>query len=472
MPDRFERLQAVAQEHGQGHIFQYWDILTNGARDALLDQVAQIDFPVMRRLIAQWVLATPPEEHFTAIEPVPMIPHGNVAHPEHAEAWAAGEAALRRGEVGLFLVAGGQGTRLGFDGPKGAFPIGPVSGKTLFDYHAAKIHNLQGRYGCELPWYIMVSDTNDAETRAFFEDKGYFGLNPDQIQFLRQRMAPCVDEQGRFMLEAPGVLAMNPNGHGGSIPAMVENGVLDDARRRGVRYLSYFQVDNWAVKVADPLFIGYHALRNAEMSSKNHAKNQPREAVGVHCLCDGEYRVIEYSELDIYPQLLETLPSGELKHRAGNPAIHILSVDFVQRVYDHFDDFPWHLAHKRIPCIGEDGEMVRPDKPNGYKFETFVFDALRLIKHAPLALEIERRFEYTPIKQMEGDNSVAAARQNMSDWWAEWIQASGGTVATNAQGRCAVNLEIDPAHALTQEEFLQKNDGKRWEIAEDTAIVG
>lgn len=460
-----QALRTRAAEFGQDHIFRFWDTLDADARAAFLAQVAEIDFALMKRLAEEWIFSEPPAETFSDIRPLPVIPVATQDRADAREAWAAGEAALRAGRVGLFLVAGGQGTRLGFEGPKGAYPIGPITGKSLFQYHAEKILNLQNRYGRVLPWYIMVSDANAEETKAFFHAHNHFGLNAADIIFLTQRMVPCMDAQGKFMLETPGALAMNPNGHGGSLPAMVERGILDDARRRGVDLLSFFQVDNWAVQVADPYFIGYHVLQNADMSSKNHRKHAPREAVGVHCLCDGQYRVIEYSELDLYPQLLETDAAGNVICYAGNPAIHILSVDFVQRVYDHFDEFPWHRAHKKIPYLDAEGRLVKPEKPNGYKFETFVFDALRFVRHAPLGLEITPAGEYTPIKQFEGDNSVVAARQAMADYWGAWIEAAGGSVPRDAEGRVSIPIEISPVFAWTRDEFVAKAAGLEWPAA-------
>lgn len=461
-------LRERAAEFGQDHVFRFWDMLSETERACLLEQLAGVDFPLIQRLAETWVLNEPAPEHFQNISPVQVIP---LSEPG-GEAWDAGEAALRDGKVGLFLVAGGQGTRLGFEGPKGAYPIGPITGKTLFAYHAEKIRNLQHRYSCTLPWYIMVSDANAVQTQAFFEAQDYFGLKKTDIHFLTQRMMPCLDASGKFMLEAPGRLAMNPNGHGGCIPAMVDNGILDDARARGVQLLSYFQVDNWAVKVADPRFIGYHVLRNAEMSSKNHRRNGPREAVGVHCLCDGEYRVIEYSELDLYPQLLEVDGKGDPVHFAGNPAIHILSVEFVQRVNDHFETFPWHRAHKKIPYVNESGELIQPAAPNGYKFETFVFDALRFTRHQPVALEILHEGEYTPIKQFDGDNSVTAARQTMAGMWAKWLDAAGNPVPRTPDGACAIPLEISPEFALRQDEFVEKSQGRQWSVNAPLAIEG
>ena len=464
------RLRELTAAYGQEHVFRFWDRLSSEERQYLLDSLEQVDFPLMDRLVKTWVLTEPPEEHFKEIVPVPVIP---VAHPEDPGAIAAreaGEQALRDGRVAVFVVAGGQGTRLGFDGPKGSYPIGPITGHSLFQYHAAKLQKLQERYGAVIPWYVMVSDANGPATREFFEENCYWGLDPANILFFAQRMVPCVDPQGKLILETPCTLAMSPNGHGGCIQALVDGGALDDAEGRGVDIISYYQVDNWAVKVADPYFIGYHCLRNAVMSSKCHRRNDLREAVGVHCLCDGDYRVIEYSELDLYPQLLQADDQGEPVFYAGNPAIHLLSTAFVRELYGRFDAFPWHKAFKKIPCVADGGATETPDKPNGYKFETFVFDALRFTPHPPVALEIVRSGEYTPTKQFDGVNSVVAARESMTEYWAPWFEAAGYAVPRDENGACTVSLEVSPAFALSQEEFVRKVQGKDLSLESGIAI--
>ncbi|HEO71992.1 MAG TPA: UDPGP type 1 family protein [Candidatus Hydrogenedentes bacterium] len=458
-------------EHGQEHVLRFWDQLDSVEQEALSGQIESIDFGLMERLIDALVLRDPPEEQFDDIRPVPLIPKPVRGAGDADAAWEAGEEALRGGRVGLFLVAGGQGTRLGFDGPKGTYPIGPVSKRTLFEFHAEKIRNLQRRYGCVLPWYIMVSDANEAATRAFFEANAYLGLDSANVLFVRQRMMPSVDVEGRFLLDAPGHIVMNPNGHGGSIPAMVDGGVLADARRRGVDLISYFQVDNWAVKVADPYALGYHVLRGAEMSSKNQEKNEARENVGVHCLCDGEYRVIEYTELERFPALLKEDGEGGLVFSAGNPAIHVLSADFVERVYRQYDEFPWHRAHKRVLYLNADGVLVEPEKPNAYKFETFVFDALRYVRHDPVALEIDRPGEYTPIKTYdEGPNSVVHAWRTMREYWAQWFEAAGCAVPRDGDGTVTVEVEVSPAFAYSLEEFIERTAGWDWPGEGDLAI--
>lgn len=460
MANREETLRARARQYGQEQIFQFWDRLDGPSRERLLDDIEAIDFALMQRLIDTWIKNEPPPETFDRIDPVEAIPIVDPARPDAREALAAGEAALRGGRVGIVLVAGGQGTRLGFDGPKGAYPVGPLTGHTLFQYHAEKIRNLQDTYGRALPWYIMVSAANAADTAEFFEANAHFGLNREDIHFFQQAMVPCVSDDGKFLLEAPDRVAKNPNGHGGSIAAMVDSGIIADARKRGIDTLSYFQVDNWAVNMADPYFIGYHCLRNGRMSSKVHRKRAPREAVGVHCLCDGVYHVIEYSELDLYPQLLETGPDGNVIHYAGNPAIHVLDVGFIEELYADFAHFPWHRAHKKTPHLDDSGALVEPDRPNAYKFETFIFDALRFTGHPPIALEISNIGEYTPIKQFDGDNSVVAARRCQNILWAEWIEAAGGSVPRGADGAPAIDIEISPLFARTKVQFIARSAGK------------
>ena len=460
------------ERHGQAHVLRFWNDLSEADRGMLLAQVESLDLGLVDTLTRTWILGTPTPGHFTNIGPVPVIKATTPPSPQDRDAFDAGEAALRAGRVGLVLVAGGQGTRLGFDGPKGAYPIGSVTGKTIFEFHADKIHNLQRRYGCTLPWYIMVGETNEAQTKAFFREHGHFGLNPADILFFTQRMMPCVGEDGKLLLETPWRLASNPNGHGGCIPAMVECGVIADAKRRGIDTLSYFQVDNWAVKVADPLFIGHHVLRNGKMSSKICPKTEPRESVGIHCLCDGIYQVIEYTELDIYPQLLETGPDGKLVHFAGNTAIHALSVGFVEETNRNFANFPWHCSHKKIPFLDDHGTLVKPAKNNGYKFETFVFDALQYTNHSPIALEIGRPGEYTPTKQPTGPNSVEEAQDDMNQLWGGWIEAAGGTVKRSPDGGVITRIEINPRFALARDEFVERSKGRTWPANAEALAIG
>jgi UDP-N-acetylglucosamine/UDP-N-acetylgalactosamine diphosphorylase len=458
-------LAARLKPFGQEHLLRFWNELDDTEQAGLAAQIERIELPLTRRLIHEWIHGTPAPEHFDRIEPVDVVPLPTHERPDAREAWDAGEQALRDGRVGIVLVAGGQGTRLGFPGPKGTFPIGPATGRTLFEYHADRIHYAQDRYGCRLPWYIMVGETNEAATRDYFEANEYLGLDPTHIHFFKQAMMPSVGEDGRILLESKSRVAMNPNGHGGCIPALVDNGILDDARNHGIDLLSYFQVDNWAVKLADPFFIGYHLRGDGQMSSKVKRKATPRESSGVFCLCDGNVRVIEYTELDIYPTLLDTDDDGNLLHYAANAGIHILDVDFVDRVYQNYERFPWHCSHKKIVHVDENGREVKPDRPNGYKFETFVFDALVYAEGRPVVMEIDTKTEYAISKQMEGPGGVIEARQLMHEYWGAWLKAAGCT-----RDLTDIDIEISPRFAASEQEFVERAQGFDWPASGNIAI--
>lgn len=463
-----EKLAQAINNSNQNHILDYWNDLNEDQQQAFFDQLSAIDYTQVDHLINTWVLNEHSGEHFDSITPANVLPPIiDTWQSESAQkAKIAGEEALRAGRVGLVLVAGGQGTRLGYNGPKGAFPIGPISGRSLFAFHAEKIHGIQRRYGCELPWYIMVGESNEVATKEFFAEQNYFGLNPDNVTFFKQRMMPCVDAQGKYILNGKGSLAMNPNGHGGCIPALVENGILDDARKRGIDTFSYFQVDNWATRLADPYFIGYHILNNSEMSSKVNRKEGLRDPAGVFCTCDGKLRVIEYTELDIFPQLLEVDSEGNMLHFASNAAIHVISTDFIQAVYDKYNQFPWHCSHKKIPYIDANGELVTPEELNGYKFETFIFDALEYAQGENIVLEIPKAGETTPTKQMTGHGSVEEARNDMSRFWGAWVNAAGCT-----RDLTNVVVEISPQFALDEEELIERTQGYEWP-AEGAIAIG
>ncbi len=462
-----EKLIQSITTAGQEHILNHWDSLDESDQQAFSTQLSAIDFNQVDRLINTWILNEHSGEYFDSITPANVLaPVVDTWESDSAQAAKqAGEDALRAGRVGLVLVAGGQGTRLGYHGPKGAFPIGPVSGRSLFAFHAEKIHGIQRRYGCVLPWYIMVGESNEVATKEFFAEQNFFGLNPDDVVFFKQRMMPCVDEQGKYILNSPSSLAMNPNGHGGCIPALIENGIMDDARKRGIDTFSYFQVDNWATRLADPYFIGYHILKNCELSSKVNRKESLRDPAGVFCTCDGKLRVIEYTELDIFPQLLDVDADGNMVHFASNAAIHVISLDFIQAVYDKYEQFPWHCSHKKIPYINEKGDLITPDGLNGYKFETFIFDALEYAEGENIVLEIPKAGETTPTKQMTGHGSVEEARNDMSRFWGAWVNAAGCT-----RDLTNVVVEISPQFALDEEELVERTQGYEWPAEGPIAI--
>ena len=316
---------------------------------------------------------------------------------------------MRRGEVAALVVAGGQGTRLGFDKPKGLFPVGPA-GESLFQLIAGQVADLSRRYGRPLPLLVMTSPATDAETRAFFAASRDFGLAPGQVRFFEQGTMPAVDlATGGLLLEAPGRLALSPNGHGGTLTALADSGLLTQLRADGVRHVFYFQVDNPLVRVADPAFVGRHIESGSEASSKVVAKTEPGERVGVLALVNGRCGIVEYSDL---PRDLaeRRTADGRLAFDAGNIAVHLFGVDFLERVTTGAGRLPYHRAKKKVPYFDPaTGETVTPAAENALKFERFVFDALPLAERW-LVVRCRREDEFAPLKNATGADSPETVR--------------------------------------------------------------
>jgi UDP-N-acetylglucosamine/UDP-N-acetylgalactosamine diphosphorylase len=438
--------------HGQEHVLAWWDRLDDAERQSLLDQVQALDLDQLQQLYAAG------DHAFTLPAPERIMPAPVIGLDTDARAARRlGEDALRRSEVAVLLVAGGQGSRLGFDQPKGMFPIGPVSNKPLFQIHAEKVLAQSRRHGQTIPLLVMTSPATDAETRDFFSAHDYFGLAPDSVHFFRQGTMPALDlATGKLLMEQRGRLFTSPNGHGGTLTALADSGLLDRLGGAGIRQIFYFQVDNPLVKVADPVFLGHHLAANAEVSSKVVAKNGPADKLGNIVLIDGRCSIIEYSDL---PEELgrQTDPSGRLRIWAGSPAIHIFAVDFLERVTRGKNRIPFHVARKKVPCLDAAGNPVEPAKENALKFEMFVFDVLPLAE-CWTVVETSRREEFHPLKNASGPDSPATVRQAISDLAADWLTQAGVAVPRNADGTSLNPLEISPLYALDADELASKVD--------------
>jgi len=366
-------------EHGQEHLLAFYDQLDAPQKARLLEQVAAIDFEQLSGLIRSHVLSRPQVRLPEHVLPPPIRP----ARPSDPASVAAYDSARRRGEelisrgkVAALVVAGGAGTRLGFDGPKGCLPVTAVKGKSLFQVFAEQLLATQRRYGAVVPWYVMTSLSNDQTTRRFFAENDFFGLDPSDVLFFAQGQMPALSFDGKVLLAEKDQLAWSPDGHGGCLPALRRSGALEDMARRGVEYISYFQVDNPLVRCVDPLFIGLHAEAGAGMSAKVLPKRQPKEKLGNFCTVDGRVTVIEYSDL---PDELAfaTRDDGTLVFNAGSIAIHVLSRWLVEELTaGGACRLPFHRADKEVPYIDANGDRVQPEEPNAAKLEMFIFDAL------------------------------------------------------------------------------------------------
>jgi UDP-N-acetylglucosamine/UDP-N-acetylgalactosamine diphosphorylase len=428
--------------HGQTHLLAGWDHLSAAERAEFIEQLAAIDLAELFTLARKVheIAAPNPDE----IAPLPVEP----AEQPSADR-ARGEEALRRGEVAALIVAGGQGSRLGFDKPKGMFSVGPLSGASLFQIHAEKLLALARRYGRSIPFLIMTSPATDDDTRAYFEENRYFGLEPRSVIFFQQGTMPAVGAADhRLLLEKRGRLFLNPNGHGGTLTALAERGVLDQLREREVKHVFYFQVDNPLLRICEPGFIGRHIAADSEASSKVVFKEAPGEKVGVFAVVNGRCGMIEYSDLP--RELAEAREAdGTLRFRAGNPAIHLFSLDFLTRVTGT-GGLPYHVAKKAVPHFDpETGEQVDPGpEPNALKFERFIFDALPLAERW-LAIEARRDEEFAPLKNAEGADSPETVRQAQLALHARWLERAG--VPTRGHP-----VEVSPLFALDHDELKSK----------------
>ncbi len=452
------QLRETAERFGQEHLFRWWNELDSGQKKALLAQVNSINFTRLNRLISSLSDEEASPAKWDTLEPAPVIrvPQTDEEKRAAKRARERGEQLLREGKLCAFVVAGGQATRMGYPGPKGTVPVGPVSGKSLFQLHAERILAIGRRYGTRIPWYIMTSETNDEPTKRFLREHDHFGLAADDVQCVAQDMLPAVDFSGKIIMDRKHHIFMSPTGHGAAMWTLYDCGAIDDMQSRGIDYIFHFQVDNPLVVIADPVFVGYHNLEGAEMSCKVVDKAFPKERVGLACIRDGKNVVIEYSDLDD-ETANERTPDGRLRFWAGSIAQHVYDVSFVERMRAIVETMPFHKARKKVPYINEQGERVTPEKENGIKFESFVFDALPYAKRV-VHMEIVREREYTPIKTSAGPESPDAAKRRMSNLYAQWLESAGINVPRDQSGDAAATIEISPPYALDEEELALKVD--------------
>ncbi|NRA09225.1 MAG: UDPGP type 1 family protein [Myxococcales bacterium] len=442
-----QRVRAEFRQRGQEHVFRFWEDLDPDAQDRLVAQASRIDFAPLDRALSS--AGKPPQIDVEAIGPVPveaLLEHGG--DPADREtARQRGEDLLRAGRVGVLVVAGGQATRLGVPGPKGLFPLGPVTSRSLFAQQAQKLRHLRDRCGHAVPWLVMTSPATDAPTREAFSSNDYFGLPAEDVFFFCQSSVPSVDFQGRLLLERADRIFESPDGHGGAILALRDSGALDEMERRGIDLLFYYQVDNPLVHLGDPVFIGFHALRGAEMSCKVVRKRSAEENVGVVVQIGDQVGILEYTEIaDAQREARDA--QGALLYWAGNVAMHVLNTDFLRRVAADAEALlPLHPSRKKIPALDASGTPLSPDAPNGYKLERFIFDAL-LTARRVCVVEVRREEEYSPVKNAEGPDSPATARRDLEANYRAWLSEAGLPAPPERD-----SLEIDESRISGPEEL-------------------
>jgi len=452
-----KNVEKLLKKHNQAHISAFWNELEENQRQSLLTQIDKLDFKAIDTWVQQYIKTAPTVVSLGNLTPAPFYPAAPGSADQQSlykKARQLGTQLISTGKVAAFIVAGGQGTRLGFDGPKGDFSVSPVKNKTPFRIFAETIEAASKKYNTVCPWYIMTSSLNHEQTKTIFRSNDFYGLDPANIFIFQQGTLPNFSFDGKILMVGKAAIACSPDGHGGSLKALYKSGAIDDMKKRGIEFISYFQVDNPLINIFDPLFIGLHTIDKAEMSSKAVLKTDPKEKVGVFGLVDGKVSVIEYSDL---PDELTCRrnPDGSLFFNLGSIAIHIINRTFVEKLNAKGFSLPLHRAVKKIPHIDDKGELIEPKEPNGIKLESFVFDALPLASKSVI-LETIRNEEFAPVKNASGTDSQETSKALMVARAADWLESAGCVVPKKPDGSPDCLIEIAPSFALEKDDVKAK----------------
>lgn len=436
----FEVLRDRLAKFQQDHLLRFWDELTVEEQRQLRQDIEELD---LLELKAYFERATASLNENGAklddrLQPIPetkLVSISRTPEDKLLEYRNEGYRQISAGHVGVLLMAGGQGTRLGFNNPKGMYDVGLPSHKTLFRIQAERILKLQqlayeltGKLG-RIMWYIMTSEHTIQPTLDYFKSNNFFGLNKENIVMFTQGSLPCFEFDGKIILDQKNRIARAPDGNGGIYRALRDQGVLDDINRRGVMYLHAHSVDNILIKVADPVFIGYCVQENAECAAKVVEKSAPNEAVGVICMVDGKYQVVEYSEISAKTAEMRN-SDGRLTFSAGNICNHFFSAAFLNKIASKYESsLKLHVAKKKISFVDNSGKRITPDKPNGIKIEKFVFDVFEFAQKF-VAMEVPRDEEFSALKNSDsaGKDCASTAKHDLFRLHKRYIESSGGIV--------------------------------------------
>lgn len=396
----YKEAYELLKKNGQEHVLKYYEELSEGEKKALLEQVASTDYHVIKLIKDRDVFQK------GKITPLAVMQLGEI-EARKEEFRQIGVKAIQDGRIGAVLLAGGMGTRLGSEHPKGMYNIGITKEVFIFERIIRNLLDVVEETGSWVRLFIMTSDKNDGDTRKFLKEKNYFGYDPFYVTFFVQEMAPATDFNGKIYMEEKGKMSVSPNGNGGWFSSMSRCNVLDIVEKEGIMWLNVFAVDNVLQRIADPVFIGATIAMKCAIGAKVVQKAAPDERVGVMCLEDGKPSIVEYYELT--PELMNAKDGkGEPAYRFGVILNYLFRVEDLMAIVKK--KMPMHIVEKKIDYLDEDGELVKPEVPNGYKFETLVLDMIHLADSC-LPFEVVRKREFAPIKNRTGVDSVDSARE-------------------------------------------------------------
>lgn len=397
----FNEAQEKLAKYNQEHLLKYYDELSIESKAALLEQISDTDFSVTSKVMGG--IKESPRGNITPIKAMTLTE----IEANKTEFTNKGIEEIRAGRVGAVLLAGGMGTRLGSDNPKGMYDIGITKPVYIFQRIIRNLLDVVDETGTWIHLFIMTSDKNHETTTAFFKEQKYFTYNPDYIHFFKQDMAPAATYEGKVYMEDKDKIATSPNGNGGWFSSMQNAGIVDLIHKAGIEWLNVFAVDNVLQRIADPCFIGATMSRNCTVGAKVVRKADPDEKVGVMCLEDGRPSIVEYYE--------QTEQLRNTKDENGEPAYNfgvILNYLFHEKELEEIcnNELPLHIVEKKIPYMNENGRFIKPEEPNGYKFETLILDMIHMLDTC-LPFEVIRDKEFAPIKNKTGIDSIESARK-------------------------------------------------------------
>lgn len=409
--NNLEEVKQILKDNNQEHLLFGYESMTEVNREKLLYQISKINFKLIKELYEKAKNTVSFEKE--KIEPINYINKDKLPKEELEKYINKGEEIIKNGELAFVTMAGGQGTRLGHAGPKGTFILGEITNKSLFEIACDELKNAKEKYGVLIPWYIMTSEENNDDTIKFFEKNNYFNYPKNAIWFFKQGEIPMIDTNGKIMLEEDYTIKQGADGHGGIFEAMLKNDIISDMQKRNIKWVYTGGIDNVLAKPIDPICIGIGVYENAGAVGKSLVKANPEERVGVFCKRNGKPSVIEYTEISD-EMARQQNENGELAYGEA----HILCNMFNMKVIENIskNKLPYHPAFKKATYINDKGEKIIGDSPNGYKFETFIFDAFSMLGDMAI-LRVKREEEFAPVKNAEGTDSPKTARELYKNYW-------------------------------------------------------
>ena len=395
MVKRKAEIEVILKKYGQEHLLNNFDKLDDIHKERLLDEIENIDFELIQSLYES--TNKKHKKEADKIEPMEYLDKFKL-NEKYKYYENIGKKAIKEGKLAAVTMAGGQGTRLGHDGPKGTFDIGLDSHKSLFELLCDSLKEEGKKYDVTIPWFIMTSKENNADTIKFFEKHKYFGYQKDKnLFFFVQGELPMIDTEGKILLNEEGLIKQAADGHGGIYESLVKSKMTKKMKSMGIEWVFIGGVDNCLVKMVDPVLMGIAIDKEVTVACKSVVKANPHEKVGVFCKKNGRPNVIEYSE--ITDEMAEaTDDNGELLYGESHILCNLFSVEAVERM--GANPLPYHVAFKKATYMDKNGEIVVPDSPNAYKFEAFLFDAFGVVDEMAI-LRVKREEEFAPVKNAD-----------------------------------------------------------------------